>query len=232
MRVLPLFAGLLCAAGALAQSAANTSVPADPFMEHLKARWRAQIRQDLAAKGIVRSVGSPTLPDVKGVVDRLMPFLPEGKRPARGFEGDTRNRYSRMHIETPLDETERTRFLRVWDIFISARRDSNAAEERAAELMCTPAIFKRGALQGAEPGQLCYSSTAGGGGSEIFIRENVVVRIHCRGPVTVPKIPRERGEDPRNALSERTGVPGLCPELASELGLRIDRLIQEELSKP
>jgi hypothetical protein len=216
---------LVLLVSAFGQSPTASTARPDPFFAELKARHLAEIKQELARKGIVRSTERPLLSDVALVYNPLKPFLPAGRLTAYKFKDPTR--FSSVQIETPLDETANYRFLRVWDVSIERWGDAEAAEDRLAELLCVPAVFKPGAPQGTAPGQLCYRYRT----SEIFIRENVTVAIHCSGPIPLRKTPLGGGEDPRYVIPDRSSAPDLCAELTSDLGLRIDGLIRDHLGQ-
>src|SRR5581483_962133 len=101
---------------------------------------------------------------------------------------------SRVHfqIETTVDETPQTRFVRILEIRLLLDSDGLTAQHRFALSLSTPAIFEAGPVKGIEPGQLCYHVSDGFGASEIFLRNNVVVSIHCGGPYSLLKRPMTR----------------------------------------
>ena len=219
---------LACAAGLSAQPKPISQPGAtDPYM----ARWKAWIRQDLIQKHLVPSAGRPVLSDLKGVMDLLKPLLPDGKLLDDSVADDSQKSMRRIHIEALLDETTDYKFLRVWEVAVERWEHSSAAGERMGEMLSTPAVYRPGPRKGDAPGQICYSVGDGRPwADEVFLRENVVVAIHCMAPVEVQKTPLKPGQDRRSVMPDRTSVPGLCVELGAELG-RIGEHIREALTR-
>jgi hypothetical protein len=220
----------LCLAGAMAQSPLTKSQPPG----WLEARWRTRIAQDLQRKGIVRSRSDPTLTDLRPAFYRLKSFLPEGKlivgQPKADKAGSPIT-YVELQVETTLDETPRTRFIRPLNIIIEKSKDASEAQDRMAQHLQTQAVYEAGPTQGVEPGQLCYHISDGFGASEIFTRANVLVAIHCMVPTARRKIPFKPGDDPTSGIGERTNISALCPSLVSDLGVHIDQFLLEGLGR-
>jgi len=194
----------------------------------LVTRWRARIAQDAAQKHITRSPQDPVLKDLAGLFEEIRPALPDGRV---NKQADVASKKAlRLQVQTVLDETPNTRFVRALNLEVEKLEDSPAAQERLVIHLQTPAVYEGGPVQGPEPGQLCYHSADSGRASEIFIRENLVVALHCIGPVTLPK-PQPGNTDPRRRISERTSVQGFCSEIVAPLALQIDRIIQNRLER-
>lgn len=217
--------------GAMAQSPLpSKSRPPD----WLEAKWRTRIAQDLQRKGIVRSPEDLTVTDLQPAFNRLKPFLPEGKlilRQPKGDKSGSPTTYIDLQVQTTLDETPQTRFVRPLDIIIEKWKDASEAQDRMALHLRTPSIYEAGPTQGVEPGQLCYHASDGLGASEIYIRANVLVAIHCMEPTAIRKTPPRRGEDPRYVIGERTNISALCPSVVSDLGVHVDQFLLEGLGR-
>ncbi len=204
--------------------------PQDP--DKLIVRWRMQIMQDLQRRGLLSSRSRPTISKIDEVIDKLKPLLPEGTLRIDKVVDDAHKCMWRIHAESMVDETRDYKFIRVWQIQVEKWDDITAAAERMAEMLSTPAVYRHGPLmEGDSPGQLCYHYPDPAMPSEVFVRENVVVALHCSGPLDLRKTPYRSREDRRFVIPDRTSVPGRCTELTSELGLRIDRLIRDALDK-
>jgi len=198
-------------------------------------RWRGQIAQDLKRKQVVRAADDPIVPSLETVFEGIKPLLPAGKLsvdvPKNAAAGST----IRLQVQTTLEETEKTRFVRLLQVIVEKWTDAPTVQDRLAEFLRTPAIYESGPVQGNEPGELCYHVNNTFGASEIYIRNNVIVALHCSGPTSIRKITRgskvsveelarERGED--------TNENALCPSTVEGLGLQIDQLIRGALKHP
>ena len=218
---------LACTAYAWAQTTvARGETSAGP--DELELKWRARIAADLKARGVTLPSKGPKLLDLDPVWNTLRPFLPEGKSFDRIARNGTAKSWKSVHVETLLDQTDKSQFLRVVDVLTERANDPAAAQELLARYLSTPVSYSAGPIQGSEPGQLCYHLSGGdlSFASEVYIRNNVVVALSCDGPIAHPK-----NRDMRHYKAEQTAVPGQCEQLVSDLALRIDGLIQGQLSE-
>jgi hypothetical protein len=205
--------------------------------------WRMRVAQDLQRAGVVRTMPGPTLDDLTPILPTVRALFhdvkiswlrPRPKASQAGGDGEWEIKGTLNNVQfqtrTTLDETARTRFDRDVDIWIERDSDLADAQDRFALSMATQALYERGGLlPGHDPGELCYHASHSSGAAEIFLRRNLVVRIHCTGPTGHRKLPLQKGEDLKHQIIERTGVRGFCPEVASEAAHRIDELLKQEL---
>lgn len=228
MKAIRLIFVFLCAACAWPQTLQKTP-ERETAPDWLESRWRARIAQDLARKGIVRSPQDPAVTDLEPILNGIKAALPQGKLVLASSTGSGPRRFIDLQLQTTLDETAKTRFVRVLDVRVEKWRDGGSIQERLMRHLRTPAVYETGPVQGAEPGQLCYRMSDSTNASEIFIRANVLVAVHC-----IRSTQRKGPFDPRvdpYSLSERSSVPTLCSMTTPDLALRIDRLITEQLAQ-
>ena len=112
------------------------------------------------------------------------------------------------------------------DVIIDRGEGPAEAQQLAARLLSTPVPYHPGPIHGEEPGQVCYHRSGFNSEHEIYVRNNVVVAVHCEGPTPLPK-----SGDARNYKAEKKSIAGDCTQLTQDLALRIDRMRQLELGK-
>ena len=198
-------------------------------------RWRGQIAQDLKRKQIVRSADDPIVPTLETVFEGIKPLLPAGKLIVYAPNSGPAGSYIELHVQTTLEETEKTRFVRLLEVTAEKWPNAPTVQDRLAEHLRTPAVYEAGPVQGNEPGDLCYHLNSMFGASEIYIRNNVIVALHCRGPVADRKAARGskvRVEELARERGEHTNENAQCPSTVESLGLQIDQLIRGALKHP
>jgi hypothetical protein len=228
MKAIRLIFMFLCAACAWPQTLQKTP-ERETAPDWLESRWRARIAQDLARKGIVRSPQDPTVADLGPIFTGIKAALPQGKLVLASTTGSGPHRFIELQLQTILDETEKTRFLRVLDVTVEQWQEAGTVQERLVKHLRTPAIYEASPVQGPEPGELSYHWKSAGYASEIFIRANVLAAVHCMGS-TERKTPFNPRLDPY-VRSERSSVPVECSNAVSNLAMHIDRLLEEQLSQ-
>ncbi len=183
----------------------------------------------------MRSADDPIIPTLETVFEGIEPLLPAGKLimdvPKSSPAGST----IRLQVQTTLEETEKTRFVRVLQVIVEKWPNAPTVQDRLAEHLRTPAIYEAGPVQGNEPGDLCYHVSDIFGASEIYIRNNVIVALHCMGPTADRKVARGskvRVEELARERGEHTNENALCPSTVESLGLQIDQLIRGALKHP
>jgi len=184
-------------------------------------RWRGRIAQDLKRKHIVRSSDDPIVPTLETVFEGIKPLLPAGKISVDVPKSGAPRTLIRLYVYTILEETEKTRFKRDLEVTVEKWPNAPTVQDRLAEHLRTPAIYESGPVQGKEPGDLCYHVNNMFGASEIYIRNNVIVALHCMGPTADRKLVGEP--------AERRDVDARCPSTVEVLGLQIDQLIRGAL---